>query len=94
MESVPKRRLFQTVKITAPFRLDDWFKVNFRKTKVLNIFLIVFSGVSQAEILGLLVNALRHSGVFNAGSNYYGKQQQARIKCSAGVVCHSLKVFS
>ena len=46
----------------------------------------MFSGVGQPEILGLLVDALRHSGVFYTGSNDYGKQQQARINCGAGVV--------
>ena len=86
MESVPKRCLFQIVEITAPFCLDDWFKIDFGKTKVFIVLLIVFSGVGQPEILGLLVDALRHSGVFYTGSNDYGKQQQARINCGAGVV--------
>lgn len=81
------------MKIIAPFCLDDWFKVDFWKTEVLNVFLIMFSGISQLEILGLLMYALRHSGVFYAGSNCYGKQQQARINCVAGVVCHCLKYF-
>ena len=73
------------MKIIAPFCIDDWFKVDFWKTEVLNVFLIMFFGISQLEILGLLMYALRHSGVFDTGSNCYGKQQQARINCVAGV---------